>query len=1398
MVTHICPRCNKLFSQKSHLKAHLNRKKPCEDQSEKVSQIVNLKLEQIKLKNLKNISTEHDSKLKNKMESLEINNFKTLFLYLQESKFDNIIDWLKLPWKGKEKQESLLRLFSSLGLISKLNNFNICKGNFNLQTLKILDKFKDIFFNDKNELIMLKDKGDSSDLSAFHKSNPKLILATTSKNLNQENVGKMDIDKILTNFKPYQQKDNELVLCITIKDQSSFEDMVSRIEKSNYQLKDLLLKSNTIIIDWNDLNQAYHQFKKVYQNLDFDTLIQKEKKPVIFKMHQLLGITQTIELKKQKIKKILWGQIQRSGKSYIMTGTINEDSLDKKKCNYLVITTAPNETIAQYMNVFDCLQLSDFNVQWVNGDNKKPELKDKNIIICSKQFLQYKLDESSNVEKIKSLPWLKNMKFDIRFIDESHNGGTTALAQKILDLYGNNAFTVQITATYSKPIKDYDIPKESWILWDLEDIKLCKNISKKGNLERLIEKHGPFFEKIKNQYSEQNIIDEYNKYPELWILTNEISPELLPNLIEQTKDNQYGWSVEAAFLLKQNSNKMIAEFQNPKENLKIWHRIFGKKNEINIPDPEYPEEQVFIKRIEKICKNPDFNSRYLGHNQGKPMIIMAFLPQININLISKATKNILIKNNVVPNLEIVIINSKECGSNSKEEIEVGRIKASQNGKDGVLVLSGRQCSLGVSIHDCDIVLMLNNNYGFDMIYQMMFRCMTEGENKRAGFVIDLNIHRVIETDIIDYGSIIKPGSHPKDAVKYILQEQLINLNGDHWIPSFGHTQNSVSEISNSIYEIYSSNTEKALKHFLNRLKFKEMILTQDENIFFKTAFQEIKPTSISSEHIKIFEKFLNQDDLEPTLKKGIKKIIVSGSESDSDSDSELEYQEPEEKQISYMEILKHIIPLICLLTVHNEESSFIEMYNYIQQNAYIYNILIDQTRSWWGNKIDAQILKKFIQVYIKYLNNDKETNQIIRTVKELFVKNLNQQNLMSQLIDKYLIPTELEKKDSAEVSTPHELRLEMIDKIPLEFWTVPHRVFEPCSGKGGFLINIIEKFMEGLKELFPDQEERYKVIVEECLYWCDINSTNIFIGKLLIDPMNKYNLKYHEGNTLELDINKKWDLDGFHAVVGNPPYNDKSDNKGAGHKLWDKFMEYAITKWLSPDGYLVYIHPPLWRQPKNKLFELVKNKNLIYLEIHNYEDGKKMFKCSTRYDWYIMQNCNYQGTTEVIDEFKVKYNINLSDWNFIPNGYFNDIKKLISSEEKHTFIADRSNYGADKKKWISKEKTEENKYEVVYSIYKDKSLQLRYSKHQDNGHYGIPKIIFTPNLGLNYIIDKDGKYALTQWVVGIVDEKENLEQIVNIFENQKFKLILKSIKYGMYYNTNILKQFKKDFWKEFV
>jgi len=1342
--------------------------------------------------------------------------FTDLYEFLQLYKENNIVPWLQEPWVGKDKQESLLRLFAGLGLIDKLKSYDICKGNFNKKTIQKNTVIKDIFYNGKKELINLKDKGDSSDLTGMLKDNEKHLLVTTSKNLNKTQVGKLDIDKILTNFKQYEDEGYTMSLCICIRNRVDFETMKKKIEKTNLQLKLLLEKEDTNIIDWEDLNQAYNQFKIFYGQTPIDNIISSKKTTLCLKMHQHLGVLETIRLKNCDKKKILWGHIQRSGKSYIIGGCIIEDSKDKDECNYLVITTAPNETIEQQRKVFDCIQLTNFNVIVLKDKNKKPDLTKKNIIICSKQFLQTTIDkegDNNTEERTKSIPWLKKMSFDMRFLDESHNGGTTELAKKTLKFYGKEAFTAQITATYSKPINDYNIPKDSWILWDLEDIKLCKNITDKDSIIRLIEKHGECIQDIISKYSQDSIIREYSKYPELWLLTDEINPDVVSEIINDTRDNNYGWSSDACFLLKQGIKEDMdigkstitinEEFQNEEENLKLWYKIFGKKNKFGIPDKDYPDENVFMKRIEKICKNPTIDSRFIGEGdfRDEPMIIMAFLPQNNIDKISKATINILEKNNVIPEYEIISINSKTT-NNPKQSIEDARIKARNSGKKGVLVLSGKQCSLGVSIDNCDIVLLLNNNKGFDMIYQMMFRCMTEGKNKKCGFVLDLNIHRVIETSIINYASLIKPDIHPREATKYILQERLINLNGDHWMHSFGNDVSKITDFSKNIYELFSSNVENALNHYLNRLCFKEILLKKEEQMLFNAMFSNTTPTKKLKE---LKDKLLDEEE---KIKKGIEKIKVDTEDTDISSEiSDKDKVEEEEQQVNYMDILKYIIPLVCLLTIHDKATLFVEMFEIIEKDDYKNNILINQTKSWWGKSIDSKALKNFIDLYIKYMKDDKETNQIIRTVKELFMKNIKNTRELSNLIDKYLIPQELEKKSNAEVSTPFKLRQEMLDKIPKEFWTSLNKVFEPCSGKGGFIVDIIDRFMKGLKKIIPNKKKRYKTIVEECLYFSDINPTNIYICKLLIDHNNKYKINYYEGDTLKLDIKKKWKINNFDAIIGNPPYNS-SGNIGTGNTIWQDFTKMSLNIFLKPNGYLLYVHPPGWRKPNTKrgkffgLYELMTNENqMIYLSIHGVKDGKQTFNCGTRYDWYLIQKIKNYTSTLVNDEKNININIKLDKFKWLPNYNISKIKTILADkdEEKCEIMYDRTSYGADKKNRVSKVQSDEFKYTCIHSTPKS-GIRYMFSNVNNRGHFGISKVIFGES-GINTpVIDMEGKYGMTHGAMAIkVDNVKEAEIICKVIEGKKFNDIIKSCLFSSFrIDWNIFKDMKKDFWKEFI
>lgn len=1358
---------------------------------------------------------------------IELNTLKDLYEFLQFYEEDNIITWLKEPWVGKDKQESLLRLFAGLELIDKIEQYDICKGNFNEKTIEIHNSLKDVFYDEKNNPIKLKDKGDSSDLTGIHKDNVKHLLVTTSKNLNKTQVGKLDIDKILIYFKPYGDEGYIMSLCICVRDRIDFETMKKNIEKTNHLLKSLLEKEDTIIIDWNDLNQAYHQFKIFYGETSIDKIIHSNKSPLRLKMHQQLGVLKTMRMKNCEKKKILWGHIQRSGKSYIIGGCIIEDSKDKYECNYLVITTAPNETIEQQRKVFYCIQLKDFNVIVLDRNNKKPVLTKKNIIICSKQFLQTKIDKGHDKtkhseEKTNAIAWLKKMPFEMRFIDESHNGGTTELAKKTLEFYGKQAFTVQITATYSKPINDYNIPKDCWILWDLEDIKLCKNITNEGSINRLVEKHGDCIQNIISKYSQDSIISEYSKYPELILLTDELSKETIGKIINRNKieGHEYdGYSMEGCFLLNEQkyvinkeTNEKEPSFQSSDKVLDLIYRIFGKtiKDEFgDINDPKYPRKNVFMERIKTICNNPENKSRFIGegdfHNE--PMIIMAFLPQNNIDKISKATIKLLKANNVIPDYEIISINSK-TGNDPKKSIEEARNKARNSGKKGVLVLSGKQCSLGVTIKNCDIVLLLNNNMSFDLIYQMMFRCMTEGKNKKCGFVVDLNNHRVIETSVINYASLIKPDKHPRDAIKHILQERLINLNADHWMPSFGNDVSKITALCENVYDVYSSNTEKALNHFLNRLHFKEILLTKEEQKLFNAMFSNTEPTKKQKE---LIDKFLEEEDEEDEIKKGIEKTKVDNEDIDTTSETsnkdEKEEDKDEEKQINYMDILKHIIPLICLLTIHDKETSFVEMFELIENNEYVYNILIDQTKSWWGKSINSKILKRFINIYIEYMKDDKEINQIIRTVKELFMKNISKSKQLGELIDKYLIPQKLEKKRNAEVSTPFKLRQEILDIIPVKFWKSIKKVFEPCAGKGGFIVDIIDRFMNGLEKTIPDEKERYRTIVEECLYFSDINSTNIFICKLLIDPYNEYKLNYNEGDTLELDIKEKWDIDGFDAVIGNPPYNSYGDT-GTGNTIWQDFTKVSLNKLLKTDGYLLYIHPPGWRKPnteRGKFYGLYKKmtqeNQMIYLSIHGIKDGQKTFNCGTRYDWYIIQHTSKYTTTIVNDEKNNNIVIDMNNFNWLPNYNIDSTQNILAkeNEEKCRIIYNRSSYGADNKHRMSSIKTANFKYPCIHSTPKS-GIRYMYSNVNDKGHFGISKVIFGESGIYNPVIDMDGKYGMTQGAMAI--QIDNLEEAINIskaIQTENFDKVIKSCLFSSFrIDWNIFKDMKKDFWKEFI
>ena len=89
-------------------------------------------------------------------------------------------------------------------------------------------------------------------------------------------------------------------------------------------------------------------------------------------------------------------------------------------------------------------------------------------------------------------------------------------------------------------------------------------------------------------------------------------------------------------------------------------------------------------------------------------------------------------------------------------------------------------------------MLMNNTLSSDKVMQQMYRCMTEGEDKKIGFVVDLNISRVVNT-CIDY-TIHKNNKSIDEKIKYLIRHVCKNLNQLFWLKTFfeyilrNHTQ----------------------------------------------------------------------------------------------------------------------------------------------------------------------------------------------------------------------------------------------------------------------------------------------------------------------------------------------------------------------------------------------------------------------------------------------------------------------------------------------------------------------------------------------------------------------------------------------------------------------------------
>ena len=111
-------------------------------------------------------------------------------------------------------------------------------------------------------------------------------------------------------------------------------------------------------------------------------------------------------------------------------------------------------------------------------------------------------------------------------------------------------------------------------------------------------------------------------------------------------------------------------------------------------------------------------------------------------------------------------------------------------------------------------------------------------------------------------------------------------------------------------------------------------------------------------------------------------------------------------------------------------------------------------------------------------------------------------------------------------------------------------------------------------------------------------------------------------------------------------------------------------------------------------------------------------------------------------------------------------------EERVNILHSYSDYET-RKAHISKEKTDEFKYPCVYTIVKDGTINKWWSMTKNNGHFGVPKVIWSNGMASPPTIDSIGEYGLTQFSYAIVDDVENLYKIHKCMNDDKFINLMK-------------------------
>jgi site-specific DNA-methyltransferase (adenine-specific) len=994
----------------------------------------------------------------------------------------------------------------------------------------------------------------------------------------QDKYGETDVSKIDNTSKEAKITNSKIGLFVKDK------NIITSHKYKNKENIDKILHDkigkDKLLFDKDDVIQALNVFCRRFScnklNVkDFIDKINSEyllspRKQLIEKLHQTMN---KIKFQKSVLKNThkMWciAHKPRSGKSITIL-SICKYLLENGYNKILIMTSVP-ATIGSFINDLNkYIDFKNINYKLQKEFDTVDELYN-GIVFCSVQYL--KTDGKSKKEL------LKNIGFDVIITDESHQGSSTdktktdilEVNSDVEDIRKNIKLTIFASGTADKTKKYYKIKNEYVYEWTIEDEGYMKELFNPSckNREELVDimvaRHGEIFLECLH---DTTLNRDYSKHPTQVLMKHSISEYLINDIKEYNSTNgtNFGYNCASLFALQTTINskkevEYIEEFELCKttDGINILIEFFNCIISSNLM------KKTIMKQIEET------QSCYRSRKSTikNPLLFIIYLPthtrNNTISLLQKTFKKFLETYDLWSDYNIEYSNSLEDTGNVKEEyndyIQTIMTKTKTENKRGCILLLGNKGSVGITYNECDVTISLDDGHNLDNQRQRFSRALTEADGKTIGINVDMNIQRtyLYLVDVIQrHRRSIKTTKTISEILYYLYEHNIFLFDPQEF--------NNGKIKTTEIISYYETVADKLMREIDDTPFLENLICHDDMKDFIKLDyFQKIELHKINR-------------DLE-----GDQQDCPKGDKSKTQIDAPEGKEPKEEKELTEEEkaIIENLInqtyemcksflfPLLALISRSYKIFDFNEIFINEKTSNLIITLLQNKIEL---NKDNFSIIKTIMEKIID------ENEEIVNNIREIY--SIASPKKLRELIEKHFIPTNDEKKQNAEVPTPVKLVDDMLNTIPIDFWKTPNKVFEPCCGKGNFVLGIFDKFYKGLKELFPDEIDRCRIIMTQCIYYADLNALNVFITTEIIKCHVQsycgleeldYEFNSYTGDTLKLNIEEHWgyNLNEF-SIIGNPPYStnpSKPDTK----PLYDKFIEKYINGKL-----LLFVVPSRW------------------------------------------------------------------------------------------------------------------------------------------------------------------------------------------------------------------------------